>query len=56
VEGTLKTIKFKACAGGRAAPHKLRLPMASSNLALNASGDGAPTALGISARASPPSV
>ena len=28
---------------GRAAPHQLRLPRAPSNLALNASRDGAPT-------------
>ena len=44
LKGTLKTIQFQHPAVCRAVPHQLRLPRASSNLALSASRDGAPTA------------
>jgi len=56
IEGTLKISQFCPPATGRVATHQLRQLRTSSNLALNASRDGAPTAsLGSCASASPPS-
>ena len=50
LQGTLKPIQHKACPVGRAAPTSSGCP---SNPALGTSRDGAPTAPGSSARASP---
>lgn len=56
LHGSLKIIQFQVPAMRRVAIHQLRLLMASSNLALNASADRAPTAsLSGSARALLPS-
>jgi len=44
VGGDLKAHSAPTPAMGRAAPHQLRLPRAPSNLAMNTSRDGAPTA------------
>lgn len=43
VVGTLKSNLFQLQAVGRADPHQLRLSRASSNMALSASKNGAPT-------------
>ena len=55
LEKVLKTIWFQPLATGRVANHQVRLPRAPSKLVLNASRDGAPTALGGCASTSPPS-
>jgi len=41
LEGTLKPTQHQPAAMGRAATHQLRLPRATSNLALSTSRDGA---------------